>query len=76
MNKFSIIEKYRWGIEQLKKRDIATFVSLICGFLLSSLDDAFADFSEQEEQLTELFRYQNRPQASWINPRKFSACLS
>ena len=32
MNKAATVEKYEWGIEQLKRRDIATFISLICGF--------------------------------------------
>jgi p-methyltransferase len=32
MDKSATREKYEWGIRQLKERDIATFVSLICGF--------------------------------------------
>ena len=32
MNKRAKVERYRWGIEQLKKRNIGTFASFICGF--------------------------------------------
>ena len=32
MNKSATREKYEWGMAKLKGRDIATFVSLICGF--------------------------------------------
>lgn len=32
MNKSATREKYEWGIAQLRGRDIATYVSLICGF--------------------------------------------
>ena len=32
MNKAATPERYRWGIDQLKRRGIDTFVSLICGF--------------------------------------------
>jgi p-methyltransferase len=32
MNKAVKLKRYRWGIEELKKRNIATFASLICGF--------------------------------------------
>jgi p-methyltransferase len=32
MHKAAKLERYRWGIEQLHRRGIATFASLICGF--------------------------------------------
>lgn len=32
MNKSATLEKYRWGITELERNGIATFVSLICGF--------------------------------------------
>jgi p-methyltransferase len=32
MNKSAKIERYRWGINELNKRDISSFASLICGF--------------------------------------------
>jgi radical SAM PhpK family P-methyltransferase len=32
MTKFANVDRYRWGIKQLKERRIITFVSLICGF--------------------------------------------
>ncbi|MCP5047450.1 MAG: radical SAM protein [bacterium] len=32
MNKAAKPERYRWGIEQLKKHNIESFASLICGF--------------------------------------------
>lgn len=32
MNKSATLEKYRWGITELERHGIATFVSLICGF--------------------------------------------
>jgi radical SAM PhpK family P-methyltransferase len=32
MNKHAKIERYRWGIDQLRQRDIKTFASIICGF--------------------------------------------
>jgi radical SAM PhpK family P-methyltransferase len=32
MNKSAKVERYRWGISELNKRDIVSFASLICGF--------------------------------------------
>ena len=32
MNKAATIDRYKWGMEHLHKRGIATFASLICGF--------------------------------------------
>jgi radical SAM PhpK family P-methyltransferase len=32
MNKAATLDRYKWGIEHLHKRGIATFASLICGF--------------------------------------------
>ena len=32
MNKNASVDNYLWGIDQLKKRDIMIYVSLICGF--------------------------------------------
>jgi radical SAM PhpK family P-methyltransferase len=32
MNKRAKVDRYRWGIGQLKQRNIATFASFICGF--------------------------------------------
>jgi p-methyltransferase len=32
MNKAATLERYRWGMENLHRRGIATFASLICGF--------------------------------------------
>jgi p-methyltransferase len=32
MNKSATLERYKWGMERLHQRGIATFASLICGF--------------------------------------------
>ncbi len=32
MDKFAKVERYQWGVDQLRQRDIMTFASLICGF--------------------------------------------
>ncbi len=32
MNKFANVDRYRWAIDQLHRRGIMTFASLICGF--------------------------------------------
>ena len=32
MNKSATLDRYRWGIRELAKRNIATYASLICGF--------------------------------------------
>ncbi|MCP5052543.1 MAG: hypothetical protein GY940_35570 [bacterium] len=32
MNKAAKPERYKWGIQQLKKNNIDSFASLICGF--------------------------------------------
>lgn len=32
MEKHAKVERYRWGVEQLRKRNIMTFASFICGF--------------------------------------------
>ena len=32
MNKFANVDRYKWGIAQLKQRNILTFASIICGF--------------------------------------------
>jgi radical SAM PhpK family P-methyltransferase len=32
MQKFAKVERYKWGIEHLRRRNIVTFASLICGF--------------------------------------------
>ncbi len=32
MDKHATVERYRWGVEQLRQRGIVTFASIICGF--------------------------------------------
>ncbi len=32
MDKHAKVERYRWGVEQLRQRNIVTFASMICGF--------------------------------------------
>jgi radical SAM PhpK family P-methyltransferase len=32
MDKHAKVDRYKWGVEQLRQRNIATFASIICGF--------------------------------------------
>jgi radical SAM PhpK family P-methyltransferase len=32
MDKFAKVERYKWGVDQLRQRNLMTFASLICGF--------------------------------------------
>jgi radical SAM PhpK family P-methyltransferase len=58
MNKRAKVERYRWGIEQLKRRNIVTFASIICGFPGETRETAMNSLHFVEESRPTFFNVQ------------------
>jgi radical SAM PhpK family P-methyltransferase len=58
MEKHAKLDRYRWGIEQLRQRGIATFASVICGFPGETRESAANTFNFIEETMPTFFNVQ------------------
>jgi radical SAM PhpK family P-methyltransferase len=58
MNKAATLERYRWGIENLHRRGIATFASLICGFPGETQESVMNSMNFIEEMAPTFFNVQ------------------
>jgi radical SAM superfamily enzyme YgiQ (UPF0313 family) len=58
MNKAATLERYRWGIENLHRRGIATFASLICGFPGETQESVINTLNFIEEMAPTFFNVQ------------------
>jgi radical SAM PhpK family P-methyltransferase len=58
MNKAATLERYRWGIENLHRRGIATFASLICGFPGETQESVINTLNFVEEMAPTFFNVQ------------------
>jgi p-methyltransferase len=58
MNKAATLERYRWGMENLHRRGIATFASLICGFPGETQESVINTLNFIEEMAPTFFNVQ------------------